>query len=71
MNAPGEYLIRIGAAVEESELNAAGPLAVVVVGSDEHDTLLSVRTDQSGLMGLLRHLHGLGFVLLSMTREQY
>jgi hypothetical protein len=32
-------------------------------------TLFSVTTDQSGLIGLLRHLHGLGLLFLSAGRE--
>ena len=32
-------------------------------------TLLTTCTDQSGLIGLIRHLHGHGFVLQSVTRE--
>ena len=31
-------------------------------------TLFTVRTDQSGLVGLLRHLHGPGFMLLCVSR---
>ena len=30
-------------------------------------TQFSIRTDQSGLIGLMRHLHHLGFVFLSVA----
>ena len=33
-------------------------------------TLVAVCTDQSGLIGLMRHLHGRGLVLLSVHRER-
>jgi hypothetical protein len=33
-------------------------------------TLVTVRTDQSGLIGLMRHLHGRGLVFLSVYRER-
>jgi hypothetical protein len=31
-------------------------------------TLSGIVTDQAGLLGLIRHLHGLGIVLLSVER---
>jgi hypothetical protein len=37
------------------------------VKEGEDSTFIAVRTDQSGLVGLVRHLHGLGLVLLSMS----
>lgn len=64
------YLIRIGEQVKEGELNATSPLRVAVVEIDAATTLLSLCTDQSGLIGLLRHLHGQGHVLLSVTCER-
>jgi hypothetical protein len=65
----GIYLIRIGAEVEEDEVNATGPLQIAVLEIKENTTLLSTCADQSGLIGLLRYLHGQGHVLLSFTRE--
>jgi hypothetical protein len=32
--------------------------------------LCTVCTDQSGLVGVIRHLHRQGFVLLSVTRKR-
>lgn len=69
MNARHTYLIRIGGQASAEELNATSPLRVTVAGSEPAATLLSVSADQSGLIGLLRHLHGLGFVLLSVGSE--
>jgi hypothetical protein len=64
------YLIRLGGQVKENEINAGSPLHLTVVRADPTTTLLSVGTDQSGLVGLVRHLHGLGFVLLSVTHNE-
>jgi hypothetical protein len=36
----------------------------------EQTTLLTVRTDQSGMIGLIRHLHGLGLMLLSVNCQE-
>ncbi len=63
------YLIRLSGTVEEDEINRSSPLRVTVVRTEMESTLLSVRTDQSGLIGLLRHLHGRGFGLLAVAYE--
>ena len=68
MNEVVTYIIQIGGRVEVVELNATGPVTVAVVEVGITRTLLSVCTDQSGLIGLLRHLHGLGYVILSASR---
>ncbi len=60
------YQIRVRGPVEEEDLNANSPLQPTVAETGPLATLLTVRTDQSGMIGLIRHLHGLGFVLLSI-----
>ncbi len=52
--------------MDEAGLNETGPLQVSRLRGDESSTVFEVRTDQSGLIGLLRHLHGRGAVLLSV-----
>jgi hypothetical protein len=64
------YLIQLRGRVDEAEINAMSPLQLTVKEVDVASTLLTVNTDQSGLIGLMRHLHGLGFVFLSVKREQ-
>lgn len=64
------YHIKVRGQVSEDDLNAVSPLRVTTVHSDETETLFAVGTDQSGLIGLLRHLHSRGFVLLSVTGER-
>lgn len=63
------YQIEVRGQVDENDLNVMSPLQVMVVGTDPRATLISVRADQSGLVGLMRHLHGRGFELLSLYRE--
>jgi hypothetical protein len=60
------YQIEIQGRVDESDINAVGPLQMTVVQGNAESTLFVVRTDQSGLIGLLRTLHGRGLVLLSV-----
>jgi hypothetical protein len=68
MNDVCTYLIQLRGQVDEGEINARSPLQMTVVRADPDATLLTVGTDQSGLIGLMRHLHGLGFVLLAVSR---
>jgi hypothetical protein len=74
MNQPTAYFIRIRGQMSEIELNAISPTQVTAVrieaGSTRADsTRFSVCTDQSGLVGLLRLLHGRGMVLISVDSE--
>jgi hypothetical protein len=64
------YHIEIRDRVDEDAFNATGPFQMTVVRTDPAATLFTVRTDQSGLIGLLRHLHRQGFVLYSVHRER-
>jgi hypothetical protein len=69
------FRIKVRGPVEESDLNAMSPVQITMAQADvdeEHPcaaTLFTIHADQSGLMGLMRHLHGRGFVLLSVQRE--
>jgi hypothetical protein len=56
--------------MDENDLNAMSPLEMTVIRGDTAATLFTICADQSGLVGLIRHLHGRGFVLLSVTRER-
>jgi len=60
------YLIRLDGLVSEETINTSSPIETLV---SQMDTLTqcAVYTDQSGLMGLLRHLHARGLVLLSFV----
>jgi hypothetical protein len=64
------YRIQVWGQVNESDLNAMSPLYTTVVRADPAATLFTICADQSALIGLLRHLHGRGLVLLSVIRER-
>lgn len=68
MNDNYTYHIKISGQVNEGELNFSSPLHLHVVQAGMDETVVSLRTDQSGLVGLLRHLHGLSFVFISIIR---
>jgi hypothetical protein len=61
------YRIHIAGQVAESDIAAFSPPGTTIEPAGEAGTILTVRTDQSGLVGLIRQLHGLGFVLLAFT----
>lgn len=63
------YQIEIQGQAEENVFNAASPIQVTVVRADPAATLIRLHGDQSGLIGLIRHLHQQGFVLLSVVRK--
>ena len=64
------YQIAVRDPVSETDLNRLSPVQVVVAQVEPAATCLSVQTDQSGLIGLMRHLHALGFVILAMSRKE-
>jgi len=70
MNDICTYLIQVHGRVDESEINARSPLYTTVESVGTAATLLTICTDQSGLIGLMRHLHGMGFVFLSVNRTE-
>jgi hypothetical protein len=65
------YRIEVDGQVDEAELNARSPLRITVEPAGAAATLLAAHTDQSGLVGLLRHLHSRGLLLLSVSRQEH
>jgi hypothetical protein len=70
MNDIFTYSLWIRGQISEAEINALSPLRMTVSQTDPAATQLSFCTDQSGLVGLLRHLHGLGIIFLSVNRME-
>ncbi len=64
------YLVQLRGQVDGDDLNACSPLQITVSRVDAATTWLTVDTDQAGLIGLLRHLHGMGFTFISLTRAE-
>lgn len=71
MNDTHTYLIRLRGRIAPAELNAISPLELSAVRTDKAATIFSVCADQSGLIGLLRHLHARGLELLSVTCQSH
>ncbi len=64
------YRIDVQGQVDENTFNATSPLQITVERADAEATLFTIHADQAGLIGLIRHLHQRGFVLMSIYREQ-
>lgn len=64
------YQIEVRDRVDEKDINILSPLQIMEIQVETDATRFTVHTDQSGLIGLLRHLHGRGFVLRSVLYNQ-
>ncbi len=62
------YHLTLEGQMEETAINASSPQSIRVESCEAAGTRLRICTDQAGLIGLLRHLHGHGFVLLAVQR---
>lgn len=60
------YKIQIHGQVEEGDIHPTSPLRFKIEQSEETNTSITLQTDQSGIIGLIRHLHGLGLQLISI-----
>ena len=63
------YSILLRSQIDPGEIGATSPLRMEVECLEGDNTKFEVRTDQSGLIGLLRYLHGRGFVILCVNRK--
>ena len=58
------YRIEVKGQVDERDLNARSPVEMTLVHADTGAMHLIAHTDQSGLIGLMRHLHERGTTIL-------
>ena len=63
------YHIEVQGQADELDFNTTSPLRVSIKQADAESTLFTLHADQSGLVGLIRHLHHQGFVILALSRE--
>ncbi len=71
LDEPVHYTIKVQGEVDERLVNWFGPVEIACqteTGAQAVTTLSGLVADQAALVGLIRHLHGLGIVLLSMER---
>lgn len=76
------YRIELRGQVDVEELNRLGPQQMALVaaggtrageaqgeGAQEPITVLACCTDQSGMIGVLRYLHSMGYFITSVVRQ--
>jgi hypothetical protein len=61
------YRITVRGRIDGDDLNAGSPLPILVERIGPDATRMKVDTDQSGLIGLLRHLHTRGITLIAIA----
>lgn len=65
------YRIEVREQIDANELNAMSLHQMTVIRMNMAATLFTIRTDQSGLIGLIRHMHGRGILFLSIFRDSF
>lgn len=60
------YQIKIQGHMEEEDISRTSPVQFTLEHGADTNTSIMLQSDQSGLIGLIRHLHGLGLVFLSI-----
>jgi hypothetical protein len=66
------YTILVQGPIDASLADWCGPVTITSTKSADGQlvtTLSGIEMDQAGLMGVTRHLHGLGIILLAIRRE--
>ena len=69
MNDTNTYLIQLNGQIDIDALNTNSPLEMEPLEDNISTSSFIIHTDQSGLIGMLRHLHTRGLVLLSLIRN--
>jgi hypothetical protein len=64
------YKIELGGQLSEDDLNEFSPIHMQLVRAEAASTTFLVHTDASGLVGLIRCLHGRGLALHSINPER-
>jgi hypothetical protein len=61
------YCIQVQDQVEVEALNPMSPVHMKPLKADPSNTTFTICTDQSGMLGLLRHLHNLGIDITDIS----
>jgi hypothetical protein len=71
LNSENVYEITVRGEIDVSWLTGFGEVDVqteIIAGGEHQSKLFKIVMDQAGLVGLIRRLHGLGIVLLSVRQ---
>jgi hypothetical protein len=70
MEETNKYRIKIHGKLDVQPINESSPIAIIDSIIEKNSTLLTIQSDQSGLIGLLRYLHARGVIFESINRER-
>jgi len=60
------YILRISGTLDADFMASICPAGATMTVMDEHIILTNLRTDQSGIIGIIRQLHNFGCILQSL-----
>jgi hypothetical protein len=60
------YSLRISGTLDADFLASYCPTGATMTFYDDHITLANLRTDQAGIIGIIRQLHNFGCILLAL-----
>jgi hypothetical protein len=63
------YRIEVSGRIDKKDLTSKSPLRIKMLNATADSISFSINTDQSGLIGMMRYLNGLGLVLLAVNCE--
>ena len=72
LDQPAHYTILLEGSADPSLMDWCGPVTITTEEMPEGTMitrLSGIAVDQAGIVGIIRHLHGLGVVLLGIKRE--
>lgn len=64
------YQIEVKGKIDQKAFNAGSPILIELEKQDQNSARFTALADQSGLIGLIRHLHHQGFLVLSVLRKE-
>lgn len=64
------YTIEVDGELDEYLFSDASPIQIELVKQTPSAAKFSIYTDQPGLIGMIRHLHRQGFLILSVERVE-
>ncbi|MEA4906050.1 MAG: hypothetical protein GYA17_05950 [Chloroflexi bacterium] len=71
MGDAGIYYIRVRGLLAAGDIEPFSPPGLHIAPLGEEGSLLSVCTDQAGVIGLIRSLHGMGIILQALERQEF
>jgi hypothetical protein len=63
------YQLKLAGPLDEEFVRSFCPPGLTLEHEGDTTVLSNILTDQSGIIGLIRHLHNLGCTILTMTGE--